>query len=463
MSQEPDRTRVLLAERALLPEGFADGVRLEIDGRGDLTAVRPGGDATGAERVPGIVLPGMPNVHSHAFQRAMAGLAERLAPGEASFWTWREVMYRFLARLGPEDVRAIAAQLYLEMLEAGYTAIGEFHYLHHRSDGRPYADPADMSWAILAAQAETGIGITLLPVLYAAGGFGGKAPDSGQRRFLHRLDDFLDLVTRLGAATADDPQRRVGIAPHSLRAVPDDLLRRVLEATLAADPTMPVHIHVAEQAREVRECLEWCGERPVRHLLETAEVNARWCVIHATHMDDEEVADLASSGAIAGLCPTTEANLGDGLFDLGGWLAAGGAFGIGSDSHVSISPIEELRWLEYGQRVATLRRLVAASEAEPHCGARLWKAALAGGAQALGRRIGALAPGHRADLIQLDPDHPSLFGRQGDVLLDRLVFSGNASPVRDVMVGGRWLVRDGRHLDRERIVGRYRRALAALL
>jgi formimidoylglutamate deiminase len=277
------------------------------------------------------------------------------------------------------------------------------------------------------------------------------------------LDDFLTLLARLREATADDPQRRVGIAPHSLRAVPDDVLRRALAATFAVDPTMPVHIHVAEQAREVRECLEWCGERPVRHLLETAEVNARWCVIHATHMDDGEVVDLARSGAVVALCPTTEADLGDGLFDLGGWLAAGGAFGIGSDSHVSISPVEELRWLEYGQRLATLRRLVAASEAEPHCGARLWKAALAGGAQALGRRIGALAPGHRADLIRLDPDHPSLFGRQGDLLLDGLVFSGNANPVRDVMVGGSWLVRDGRHPDRERIAGRYRRALAALL
>jgi formimidoylglutamate deiminase len=272
----------------------------------------------------------------------------------------------------------------------------------------------------------------------------------------------LTLVGRLSDATARDPQLRLGVAPHSLRAVPDDLLRGALEAVDAIDPRMPIHIHVAEQAREVRECLEWCGERPVRHLLHATEVNDRWCVIHATHMDDGEVADLARSGAVAGLCPTTEANLGDGLFDLGGWLAAGGTFGIGSDSHVSISPVEELRWLEYGQRVATLRRVVAASEAEPHCGARLWKAALAGGAQALGRRIGALAPGCRADLVRIDADHPSLLGRAGDVLLDSLVFSGNASPVRDVMVGGRWLVRDGRHLDRQRIGERYRQALATL-
>jgi formimidoylglutamate deiminase len=463
MSREPDRPRILLAERALLPEGFAAGVRLEIDARGALVTVQPGGDAADAERVPGIVLPGMPNLHSHAFQRAMAGLAERLAPGEASFWTWREVMYRFLERLEPDDVRAIAAQLQVEMLEAGYTAVGEFHYLHHRPDGRPYADPAEMSLAILAAREETGIGLTLLPVLYAAGGFGGKAAEHGQRRFLHTLDDFVTLVTRLREAMAGDPQLSLGVAPHSLRAVPEDVLRRALEAMEAIDPRMPVHIHVAEQAREVRECLEWCGERPVRHLLRTAEVGARWCVIHATHIDDGEVADLAASGAVVGLCPTTEANLGDGLFDLGGWLAAGGAFGIGSDSHVSISPIEELRWLEYGQRLSTLRRLVAASEAEPHCGARLWKTALAGGAQALGRRIGALAPGHRADLIRLDPDHPSLLGRQGDALLDGLVFSGNASPVHDAMVGGRWLVRDGHHLDRARIAERYRQALTALL
>jgi formimidoylglutamate deiminase len=460
---EPAPTTALWAETALLPDGFAPGVRLEIDGRGDLIAVEPGADAAGAERLKGIVVPGMPNLHSHAFQRAMAGLAERQGADEASFWTWRAVMYRFLERIGPDELAAIAAQLYVEMLEAGYTAVGEFHYLHHQPDGSAYADPAELSQAILAAQRQSGIGLTHLPVLYLSGGFGGTPPDPGQRRFLHDLDAFGALLERLRAAFAGDPDLRLGVAPHSLRAVPDQALLPAIQIIDRIDPQAPVHIHVAEQVREVRDCLAWCGQRPVAHLLEIAPVGPRWCLIHATHMDDDETAELARSGAVAGLCPTTEANLGDGLFNLAAFLEAGGGIGIGSDSHVSVSPVEELRWLEYGQRLNQLRRLVAASMAEPHCGARLWNAALAGGAQALGRSTGRLAPGHRADLMRLDAGHPTLAGRAGPALLDSLVFAGNANPVRDVMVGGRWLVRDGRHHARDAIAGRYRAALGRLV
>ncbi len=453
---------VLWAERALLPDGWAQRVRLEIDDVGDLVAVRADIEPEGAERLGGVVLPGMPNLHSHAFQRAMVGLAERLGPGEASFWSWREVMYRFLERLGPEDVRAIAAQLYVEMLEAGYTAVGEFHYLHHQPDGRAYDDPAEMSWAILDAQRQSGIGLTHLPALYMTGGFGGRSPDPGQRRFVHALDGFGALLERLRPAFGADPDLRLGIAPHSLRAVPDEELHAAVAMLDRIDPSAPVHIHVAEQAREVRECLEWCGERPVQHVLHHATVGPRWCVIHATHMDDSETEGLARSGAVAGLCPTTEANLGDGLFNLAAFLDAGGRFGIGSDSHVSVSPVEELRWLEYGQRLSSLRRVVAASTDEPHCGARLFRAALAGGAQALGRRIGRLASGDRADLVRIDADHPLLCGRSGDFVLDALVFSGNANLVRDVMVGGRWRVRDGQHVDRGPIAAAYRRTIGRL-
>jgi formimidoylglutamate deiminase len=453
----------LWAESALLPDGFADGVRLEIDARGDLLAVEAGAEAAGAERLSGVVLPGMPNLHGHAFQRAMAGLAERLVPGEASFWTWREVMYRFLERIGPEELSAIAAQLYVEMLEAGYTAVGEFHYLHHRPDGRPYAHPAALSLAILEARDASGIGLTHLPVLYMAGGFGGRPPEPGQRRFLHDLEGFAALLEALAPRFADQPDLRLGLAPHSLRAVPDRALREVVALADGIDAAAPIHIHVAEQAKEVRGCMEWCGARPVAHLLDTVEVGPRWCLIHATHMDDEETERLARSGAVAGLCPTTEANLGDGLFNLGAFLTAGGSFGIGSDSHVSISPIEELRWLEYGQRLSSLRRVIAASEDEPHCGARLWRAALRGGAQALGRRIGRLAPGWRADLSRIDDEHPILAGRRREALLDSLVFSGNANLVRDVMVGGRWLVRDGRHARREEIAAAYRATVARLV
>jgi formimidoylglutamate deiminase len=452
----------LWAETALLPDGFAAGVRLEVDARGELAAVRPGASATGAEWLAGVVLPGMPNVHSHAFQRAMAGLAERQGPDEASFWTWRAVMYRFLERIGPDELAAIAAQLYVEMLEAGYTAVGEFHYLHHRPDGGAYDDPAELSQAILRAQRETGIGLTHLPVLYTAGGFGGAPPEAGQRRFVHDLDSFGALLERVRSAIGGDPNLRLGMAPHSLRAVPDQALREAIGILDRIDLDAPIHIHVAEQAREVRECLDWCGRRPVAHLMDLAAVGRRWCLIHATHMDDDETREVAQSGAVAGLCPTTEANLGDGLFRLAAFLDAGGRFGIGSDSHVSVSPIEELRWLEYGQRLDVLRRLVASSLEEPHCGARLWQAALAGGAQALGRRIGRLAPGHRADLIRLDADHPALAGRRGPALLDSLVFAGNTSPVQDVMVGGRWLVRDGRHPARDQIARRYRTAIRRL-
>jgi formimidoylglutamate deiminase len=453
---------VLWAEAALLPAGFADGVRLEVDSGGDLSSVEAGVEPADAERLSGVVLPGMPNVHSHAFQRAMAGRAERLAAGEASFWSWRAAMYRFLERIGPDELRAIAAQAYVEMLEAGYTAVGEFHYLHHQADGRPYADPAELSWAILEAQRASGIGLTHLPVLFMAGGFGGRSVEDGQRRFVHAPDRFADLLARLAPRFAGDPDLRLGLAPHSLRAVPDQVLASVATLADTIDPAAPVHIHVAEQVKEVRDCLEWCGARPVRHLFDVAEGGPRWCLIHATHMDEAETDLLARSGAVAGLCPTTEANLGDGLFNLGGYLAAGGRFGIGSDSHVSISPIEELRWLEYGQRLGSLRRLIAASAERPHCGARLWRDALTGGARALGRRIGRLEPGCRADLIRLDAAHPILAGARGDAMLDALVFSGNANPVRDVMVGGRWLVRGGRHLRRDEIAEAYRTTLRRL-
>ena len=399
----------LFAETALLPDGWAAQVRLEIDAAGDLAAVEAGASAAGAERLAGVVLPGMPNVHSHAFQRAMAGLAERLAPGEASFWTWREVMYRFLERIGPEELRAIAAQLYVEMLEAGYTAVGEFHYLHHQPDGRRLC----RSGRAVAGRSSrrtraTGIGLTHLPVLYLAGGFGGLPPEPGQRRFLHDLDGF--------AAAAREPERRAsraspicGSASRPIRCARCRTRRCAPRSACWTGSTRARRSTSTSPSRRGRCATASPGaaQRPVEHLLEVAPVGPRWCLVHATHMDDEETAALRASGAVAGLCPTTEANLGDGLFELAAFLAAGGRFGIGSDSHVSVSPVEELRWLEYGQRVTRLRRLVAASEDEPHCGARLWRAALAGGAQALGRRIGQLAPGHRADLVTHRPRPPA--------------------------------------------------------
>jgi formimidoylglutamate deiminase len=448
------------ASRALLPNGWARDVRLAVSPAGDLVECRPGAAAQGAERLRGAVLPGMPNLHSHAFQRAMAGLTERAGPGDDSFWTWRELMYRFVVRLEPEDLEAVAAQLYVEMLKAGYTSVAEFHYVHHDRDGSPYGDPATMSERIVAAAAGAGIGLTLLPVLYQANGFGGVPPAAGQRRYVMPTDAFLALFEELRRRFAGRPEIAVGVAPHSLRAVGEGSLAAVAEASRVV--AAPIHIHVAEQVREVEECLAWSNRRPVEWLLDHQAVDRRWCLVHATHLSPEETARLAGSGALAGLCPTTEANLGDGIFPLPAYLAAGGAWGIGSDSHVSVSPIEELRWLEYGQRLTTGRRGVAAPRLGS-TGERLWRAALAGGATALGRPVGALEPGHRADLVVLDEEVPALAGRSDDRLLDALVFAGNANPVRDVMVGGKWVVRDGRHSREETVFARYRAALERLM
>ncbi len=454
----------LFAERALLPDGWAEDVRFEIAPDGALAKVMPGADPGAAPRAAGVVLPGMPNLHSHAFQRAMASLAERAGPGEDSFWTWREVMYGFLRRLDPAQIEAIAAQLYVEMLKAGYTAVGEFHYLHHDPQGRPYADPAEMSRRVIAAARASGIGITLLPVLYGFSDFGGEPAREGQRRFLNDPERFLKLVDKLMADIRDDPQAVVGIAPHSLRAVTRETLQAALEGLDALDPQAPVHIHIAEQHGEVHDCIAWSGIRPLEWLLQNLPVGPRWCLVHATHVTEEEARRLAVSGAVAGLCPTTEANLGDGVFPAPAYLAAGGAFGIGSDSHVSLSPIEELRWLEYGQRLTLRQRNLLAGEAEPRSvGAFLFKRALAGGAQALARPIGRLAPGARADLIVVDATRPALYGRTGDRLLDALVFAGNENPVTDVMVGGAWVVRAARHPREDEVFSAYKAAVRDLM
>jgi formimidoylglutamate deiminase len=430
----------LFAETALLPEGWARDVRLEWDAAGDLVRVVPNAAAAGAERAGGVVVPGMPNLHSHAFQRAMAGLAET-AEGGDSFWTWRQTMYGFVARLDPEMLRAIAAQLYVEMLKAGYTAVAEFHYVHHDKDGTPYADREVMSEAILDAAGEAGIGLTLLPVLYQAGGFGGTPPADGQKRFVNRVDEFLAMV---GELRRRHPERVIGVAPHSIRAVSPEGLK------VATEDQDLVHIHVAEQVREVEECLAWSGRRSVEWLLDQCAVDRRWCLVHATHMTETETHAVAASGAVAGLCPTTEANLGDGFFPLTRYK---GAWGIGSDSHVSVSPVEELRWLEYGQRLLHRRRGVVPG------GTALWQGALAGGAQALGRRIGALKPGCRADLVVLREDLPALWGRRADKFLDAAIFAGNVNPVRDVAVGGRFVVREGRHEREDGVLAAYKRAI----
>lgn len=408
----------------------------------------------------GIVLPGVPNLHSHAFQRAMAGLAECQTDPRDSFWTWRETMYRIAARFDPDSLQAVAAQLYAEMLEAGYTTVCEFHYLHHAPDGRPYADPAAMSRALLAAARQVGIRLTLLPVLYMSGGFDRRPLAERQRRFGHDLDAFLHLVETLRAEEAGDPLLRVGVAFHSLRAVPPEALAAALEAL---PPDLPLHIHIAEQVAEVEDCLAVHGVRPVRWLLDHAPVDRRWTLVHATHLDREETRALARSGATVALCPTTEANLGDGLFPLRDYLDAGGAWGIGSDSHVSVSPVEELRWLEYGQRLHGLRRNVAVAADSPGVGRTLLRGVYASGANATGQPVGQLAPGMAADWIVLDAAAPLFAGAREADVAERWLFAGNVNVVDEVYVAGRQVVAGGHHHAREAIAARYRRAVARLL
>ncbi|NWL80826.1 formimidoylglutamate deiminase [Pseudomonas taiwanensis] len=430
------------AERALLPQGWARNVRFEVSSDGLILQVLADADAAGAERLQGPVLAGMPNLHSHAFQRAMAGLAEVAGNPNDSFWTWRDLMYRLVGRLSPEQVGIIARQLYIEMLKAGYTSVAEFHYVHHDVDGRRYADPAELSLQVSQAARDAGIGLTLLPVLYSHAGFGGQTPNDGQRRFINSTDSYLALQERLQAEIARQPNQRLGLCFHSLRAVTPEQINAVLAAEQGP---RPIHIHIAEQQKEVADCLAWSGRRPLQWLYENAPVDERWCLVHATHAEPDEVASMASSGAVAGLCLTTEANLGDGIFPAVDFLAQGGRLGIGSDSHVSVSVVEELRWLEYGQRLRDQRRNRLYRADQPQVGRTLFDASLAGGAQALGQPVGALEVGKRADWLVLDGNDPYLATAEGDALLNRWLFAGGDRQVRDVMVGGNWVVRDGRH------------------
>ena len=450
------------ADLALLPGGWAKDVRLDVDASGVLSAVSPDGPAAGAVMLAGPVLPGIGDLHCHAFQRVMAGLTERRSATADSFWTWRDVMYKFAARLAPDDLEAIAAQLYIELLKGGYTSVCEFHYVHNDANGRPFANRAEMSDRLVRAATGVGIGLTLLPVLYQTANFGGVPPRDGQRRFVTTVEGFLGIVRALRDSSAGDPNVRVGIAPHSLRAVPPEALHDSIRGIDAIDRTAPIHIHIAEQTKEVDDCLAWSGRRPVEWLLANQAVSSRWCLVHATHLTEDETAALARSGAVAGLCPTTEANLGDGFFPLPGFLAQRGAFGVGSDSNVATSGAEELRLLEYGQRLLHRRRSVAASAATPSPGLALYQAAVAGGATASGRPIAGLAPGQRADFLVIDADAPLVCGRGPDELLDAIVFGGSANPVRDVFVGGRQMIDQGKHAREETASAAYRAAAGRL-
>ncbi len=449
---------MIFAKRALLPSGWAQEVRVAVE------AGRIAGVAAGAAAEPGdarvdTLLPALANLHSHTFQRAMAGMTEHRAGGRESFWTWRALMYRFLDHLTPEDIEAIAAMAFVEMQEAGFASVGEFHYVHHRPGGAPYEDRAELSARIFSAAATVGIGLTHLPVLYCHGGAGRQDLAGGQKRFGNDLDGFaalLEAVRRAAAGAAADT--RIGVAPHSLRAVSP--------AGIAAVPALaeggPVHIHIAEQPQEVAEISAWLGARPVEWLLANAPVGPDWCAAHATHMTPAEVSGLARSGAVAGLCPITEADLGDGPFDGPGWIAAGGAFGVGSDSNVRISAAGELRMLEYSQRLRDLARNVMVP-GEGSVGAFLFRGAARGGARALGRAAGEIAPGLWADLVAIDGDHPALSALAGDQILDGFCFAAPDAVVTDLWSAGRHSVRSGRHVAREPVAAAYRLAVAGLV
>lgn len=442
-------------ERAWIGDRWDRDVRLRIaDGR--IAAVETGVTAKAGDERHRAALPGLRNVHSHGFQRGMAGLSERRSRPDDNFWSWREIMYRFLDRLTPDDVAAITAQAYAEMLEGGFTRVGEFHYLHHDPAGAPYADRAEMAGAIVEASAATGIGLTLLPVFYAHGNFGAAPPSSGQRRFLNDIDGFAKLFDASRAKLAGDAN--IGIAPHSLRAVAPGELAALLELS----PTGPVHIHAAEQEKEVADCVAWSGARPVEWLLDHAAVDERWCLIHSTHLDDSEAQRFAASGAVAGLCPVTEANLGDGIFPAVDYLAAGGRFGIGTDSNILIDAAGELRALEYSQRLAQRARALLVDDAAPFVGANLFGRALAGGAQALGMP-GGLAVGHAADIVSLDLDHPSFAGTDDATLLDRWIFAARGGAIDCVWRAGEKRVENGRHVAAAAIAAAYRTCLDRLL
>lgn len=443
-------------ETALLAEGWADRVRMTAE-QGRIVGIAVDAEPEAGDERYGAALPGIANLHSHAFQRGMAGMAERRGPDGDSFWTWRDLMYRFANRIGPDELEAIAALAFVEMLEAGFVAVGEFHYVHHDRDGTPFADPAEMGARLAAAAAETGIGLTLLPVLYMASGFGGAAPRPEQRRFVHDIHGYARLIESSRCAVAGS-DARVGVAPHSLRAVTPEGLAAAVE--IAGDAA--IHIHIAEQTGEVDDCLRHTGRRPVEWLLAHAPVDARWCLVHATHVTPAELDAIARSGAVTGLCPITEANLGDGIFPAAELRAAGGQFGVGSDSNILIDLAQELRSLEYSQRLARRERNLLSSNACPSTGRTLFDAAGRGGAQALGLGVHGLAPGARADFLTLDRAHPTLAGRAGDALLDAFVFADSRGMIDGVWRGGRQWVRAGRHVARDAVVRRYSATLAGL-
>jgi formimidoylglutamate deiminase len=450
---------LLWAPRAWVGKRWCDAVLLRIGSDGCWSDVGTGVPAPDqALRLAGPVLPGMVNAHSHAFQRAFAGLSERRENQHDDFWSWRDRMYRVALRITPAQLRAVAAQLYAELLRGGYTQVCEFHYLQHQPDGQPYADPLTLSWALADAAAQAGIGLTLLPVLYQRAGFDQPTLRDDQRRFATDARSVLDLHSALRGSGR--PNLKAGVAIHSLRAAEPAAITQLADA--AGD--VPIHIHVAEQTAEVDACLAAHGQRPIEWLAAHAALDARWQLVHATHSTPAEIDAVARSGAGVVLCPSTEANLGDGLADLPGWLKAGVPLAIGSDSHATRAWREELRWLEYGQRLQLRQRNISAAPAEGQASTaqRLLSRTLDGGGRAAGFKRWGLEVGARADLLVIDTEDASLLGVPDAQTLDALVFSSPGRPFRDVLVAGRWAVREHRQAAGHGMAARFMQAMHLL-
>ena len=445
------------ADQALTASGWANNVKIAVT-NGVISQIQVGQTSQGCQLLNGPVLPGMVNLHSHAFQRAMAGLAEVCLDPKDSFWSWRDLMYGLVAKLTPDQVRKIATHLYIEMLKAGYTQVAEFHYLHHQQSGQAYDNPAEMALHVRQAAVDAGIGQTLLPVLYSHSGFGGQAPNPGQARFIHNLDAYLRLQDQLGK-NRDVLRHNQGLCFHSLRAV----TKSQIETALTSLPQdWPVHIHIAEQMKEVNDCLAWSGQRPVQWLANEVGFDARWCLIHATHVNEQEVKTIANSQAVVGLCPSTEANLGDGIFPITDLVAQGGRLGIGSDSHVCVSVAEELRLLEYGQRLRDQQRNRVHSSDKPSVGDFIYQASALGGNAACNISTG-IKVGCRADFITLDISHPLLATAKPEQLINRWIFGINHNPVKDVFVAGEQVVVSGNHKLEENASGALVKSLKELL
>lgn len=475
-------TRRYLLEDVLLPQGWTHEVLVSVAPDGTIADIVTAGAAAhgiasaaahgiagaaahvaDAERVAGFIVPGMANAHSHAFQRAMVGAAEDRRSARDSFWTWREAMYALANRIEPEELELIATQLFIEMLKAGYTAVAEFHYLHRQRDGTAYADTNALWQAIDSAAERTGIALTLLPTLYQTSDFGGKPLRSEQARFRLDTEDFIRAIEARRRAQAPAATRRIGAAFHSLRAVPFETLESAARTLRTIDPALPIHIHVAEQVKEVEACLATCGRRPIERLLDSGLLDRHWCLVHATHATPAELEGVTDRGSAVCVSITTEANLGDGFFDAARFLAAGGRVCIGSDSQASVSPAEELRWMEYEARLRKRRRGVLTDRTETHPGTRLWRHAAEAGAGALTQPAGRFEVGRRADWLVLDPAHPSMAGARPEAVLDHLLFAGDgARAIRDVMVAGRWVVRGGRHAEEDALAGRFRELMGWL-